>query len=245
MCAEHRTKVLDIIRKRLKASLSCLVISTQLIEAGVDIDFPVVYRAIAGIDAIAQAAGRCNREGKLKTGPVFIFELTSGLPPGMFSRLASFTRQVLQIHDNPLQLEAVEEYFNLRYMLSDDLDKHSILKKLKDGAAQNSFQFCEITEYFKFINSAMIEIIIPFDELARCLIKKIRASAYPASYARRLQRYCVTIYPCELAELQNRGYIEIISTSIFVLSCSDEQFEEAYSPNCGLNVAPQMELLLI
>jgi len=243
MCAEHRTKVLKKIKMRLDDKLPCLVVSTQLIEAGVDIDFPVVYRAIAGVDAIAQAAGRCNREGRLAKGSVYLFEFSSGMPSGMFSRLASFTQQVLQIHDNPLQLESVQEYFNLRYMFTEDLDKFNILKKLTTGASQNSFQFREIAADFQFISSVMLDIIIPYDEIARSVVEEARNSNYPASYARRLQRYSVSIYTDEFAELQSRGYIDVISNEIYVLSCSEKQLDEAYSSNCGLNVKPQMELL--
>ena len=74
MCAEHRTQVIHRIRKRLEDELPCRVISTSLIEAGVDVDFPVVYRALAGLDSIAQAAGRCNREGRRMIGRVVLFE---------------------------------------------------------------------------------------------------------------------------------------------------------------------------
>ncbi len=73
MCPKHRSARLDTIRGALKARQRCIVVSTSLVEAGVDVDFPVVYRAEAGIDSIAQAAGRCNREGRLERGEVFVF----------------------------------------------------------------------------------------------------------------------------------------------------------------------------
>ncbi len=68
MCGEHRSRVIADIKQRLLAGEAVRVVSTQLVEAGVDVDFPVVYRALAGLDSIAQAAGRCNREGKLELG---------------------------------------------------------------------------------------------------------------------------------------------------------------------------------
>src|SRR6185295_1244902 len=85
MCGEHRSKVInERIKPDLKGNRILRVVSTQLVEAGVDIDFPVVYRAMAGLDSIAQAAGRCNREGTLngQHGQVHVFIAPGGLPPG-------------------------------------------------------------------------------------------------------------------------------------------------------------------
>jgi CRISPR-associated endonuclease/helicase Cas3 len=78
MCPEHRSNRIAEVRMQLNSGESCVVISTQLIEAGVDLDFPVVYRALAGLDSIAQAAGRCNREGRSERGQVYVFEPEGG-----------------------------------------------------------------------------------------------------------------------------------------------------------------------
>ena len=104
MCPEHRTQKLQEIRARLKKGLPCRVTSTQLIEAGVDIDIPIVIRAIAGIDSVAQAAGRCNREGRLALGKVLVFtpKEGEGLNHVWFKRTAAIAAPLLANEDDPL-----------------------------------------------------------------------------------------------------------------------------------------------
>ncbi len=115
MCPAHRSCILKKIRKRLKNKQACRVVSTQLIEAGVDIDFPVVYRSLAGLDSIAQAAGRCNREGKSDTGHTFIFKSEHHRSESYFADTAGVAAQVLDLHEDVLSLAAVEQYFKLYY----------------------------------------------------------------------------------------------------------------------------------
>lgn len=118
MCPAHRKIVLSEIRKRLKENKECRVVSTQLIEAGVDVDFPVVYRSMAGIDSIAQASGRCNREGKKESGMVYVFEPEIyGMPnKGRFELCASITRSTRRkFGDNILSSEAIKYYFEELY----------------------------------------------------------------------------------------------------------------------------------
>src|SRR5690606_37151752 len=100
MCAQHRREVLAVIRSRLAKKRRCILISTALIEAGVDVDFPTVYRGPAGFDSVAQAAGRCNREGKLldtagrpALGRVFVFETEEPAPPGLQRAAAQCGRE--------------------------------------------------------------------------------------------------------------------------------------------------------
>jgi CRISPR-associated endonuclease/helicase Cas3/CRISPR-associated endonuclease Cas3-HD len=117
MCPVHRRKILDEIRENLTKELDCRVISTQLIEAGVDVDFPVVYRAMTGIDSIAQAAGRCNREGKRPNGEVFLFSSTEkhGKPTSWQRKLTEIGEMVMESHKDPLSLPAIEEFFAKLY----------------------------------------------------------------------------------------------------------------------------------
>ena len=98
MCGEHRSRVIADIKQRLGAGEDVRVVSTQMVEAGVDVDFPVVYRALAGLDSIAQAAGRCNREGKLGRGQVIVFVPPQPAPPGPLRRAADTTVSLLTGH---------------------------------------------------------------------------------------------------------------------------------------------------
>lgn len=127
MCPKHRSMVLDEVRTRLHWDMPCRVISTQLIEAGVDVDFPTVYRSEAGIDSIAQAAGRCNREGKRASGKVYVFTPEiHGMPKlGNFRLCADVMRRTAARHSKePFGLNATHSYFEELYdWQSDVLDK--------------------------------------------------------------------------------------------------------------------------
>ena len=96
MCGAHRSQKIEAIKRRLKAGIPTRVISTQLVEAGVDVDFPVVFRALAGLDSIAQAAGRCNREGRLQQGIVYVFTPPSKIPAGHLRQAAEIGRRAAQ-----------------------------------------------------------------------------------------------------------------------------------------------------
>ena len=120
MCGAHRSKVIAQIKQRLKDKLPTRVISTQLVEAGVDLDFPVVYRAIAGLDSIAQAAGRCNREGLLNKGSVVVFVPSSRIPAGYLRQAAEIGRRLLSDKtDDLLSPDRFEKYFKELYWLQE------------------------------------------------------------------------------------------------------------------------------
>lgn len=222
MCPLHRRGKLAEIRNRLTGGLSCRVISTQLIEAGVDVDFPVVYRSIAGIDSIVQAAGRCNREQKRTEGNVFIFKPQNkkDLPPGDFSRNAEIAEEVFGEFADPMCLEAVEGYFRKLYAMSGDLslDSKKILEKLevKERIRELLFNFPEIAQDFQLIDSATESLIVPwppfFSEEEKssedCLWeieKMIRDEISPVRLARRLQPITLQVYRHELEKLLKMG----------------------------------------
>ena len=165
LCPAHRAKKLAEIRKRLKGGKVCRVISTQLVEAGVDVDFPFVLRAATGIDSVAQAAGRCNREGKLSVhGEVTVFDPECGLPPGYFRRTADVGALTLRAFPDLLSPDAVRHYFTQLYSFegSDGLDAKGILRRLEENARSLSFPFREIAEDFRLIENDMESLIVPW-----------------------------------------------------------------------------------
>lgn len=242
MCPEHRTEIIREIKLRLQNKQKCIVISTSLLEAGVDIDFPQVYREIAGIHNIAQAAGRCNREGLAEEGQVFIFESADFvLPRGWFTRMAAFTRRVLSRYPDPLMPDAVSYFFELCFGLDTNLDEYNILGNLNAGANQLSFQFREVAANFKFINSDTVSIIIPYNEDCRRLLIEAKDSDYPGSYSRKLQRYSVSITPSELEQIRTLGTLGIIDKVIYHLVEGEEDSNKLYSSRLGLSINPDKE----
>jgi CRISPR-associated endonuclease/helicase Cas3 len=216
MCPVHRSQRLSEIRQRLKEGQTCRVISTQLIEAGVDIDFPVVYRSLAGIDSIAQAAGRCNREGAREIGQVFVFTPEAPLPPGHFRQTAQVAESVIGRHSGDvLSLTAVEDYFRLYYWTKGDaLDEEGILAMLQAGCLKGDFPFKTVAEKFRFIKDDTKLVIIPFDDEARSLIRMLDYCDHPAALAREFQKFSVSVCPHEWNRLLSTGGIKI-SANLF------------------------------
>jgi CRISPR-associated endonuclease/helicase Cas3 len=208
----HRSRVIQEIKTALKEKQPCRVISTQLVEAGVDIDFPVVYRAIAGLDSIAQAAGRCNREGLLENGQVFIFEPEETLPVGYFRHTAQTAEGVIRRFPNDiLSLSAIEEYFKEYYWKQGErLDKDDILGLIKQGAKACDFPFRTIAEKFKLISEENKPVVIPIEKEAQELVEQIRHVNNLRGFSRKLQKYTVQIKPYYWCKLNKAGSIEII-----------------------------------
>jgi CRISPR-associated endonuclease/helicase Cas3 len=257
MCPEHRSAVLGdprdpqpgTVRHALRHGLPCRVVTTQLIEAGVDVDFPVVYRALAGIDSIAQAAGRCNREGRLsdttgepRLGEVFVFNPAQPIPAGFLRRTAESAAEILPRHaHDPLSPAAVEDYFRLHYWRHEDqLDAKRILECYPPGNASTwhrehlfLLQFKDCADRFRFIESAYSAVIVPYGERGRELVARLRITFDPAGQrdlARRLQRYLVQIPEPVARVFLGRGLV-LLHERFLVL---DD--DTAYSPTLGLQL---------
>lgn len=214
MCPEHRTVKLNEIKRKLRKGEPCRVISTQLIEAGVDIDFPHVFRTIAGIDSIAQAAGRCNREGKLDNGVMRVFrpDDPKNIPPGFLRQCSQIGEQVLRHHqDDVLSLSATHEYFQrLYWQNSEHLDSHGICEKFEKDVGKLNFPFRDVAEEFTIINSNTHPILIPFGDTGEEVCAEIRKSYefVDRTVALKAQRLSVQVHPMVFNKLRLAGAIE-------------------------------------
>ncbi len=210
MTATHRTQKIGEIKATLAVGRSCRVVSTPLVEAGVDLDFPVVYRAMAGLDSIVQAAGRCNREGKLAgEGQTHVFSLLGQKLPGHFSVAAEHGQEIIeQFPDDPLSPAAVERYFQLHYALeASKLDKKDILKAFDEGGKALLFPFRTVAEAFRLIEDNAATVFVPHDKAGEELAAKLRAGFATRMDMRKLGRYGVQVYDNELRELIRTGSV--------------------------------------
>ena len=220
MCAKHRSQKLDEIRGRLKNGESCRVIATSLIEAGVDVDFPLVMRAEAGLDSVAQAAGRCNREGKRPSENSFVWIFTPEeqwkAPPELAAQAAIMRLTANEFSDDLLSTQAVAAYFAELYQLrGSELDNKKILKMHNDTGQSLDFPFQTIADKFRMIESHMQPLIIPFDVEAENLISSLRYADHIGGLLRKLQPYTVQIPEKALAALYKAGRIEPINEKNF------------------------------
>ena len=220
MCAKHRSQKLDEIRGRLKSGEPCRVIATSLIEAGVDVDFPLVMRAEAGLDSVAQAAGRCNREGKRPSENSFVWifapEEQWKAPPELAAQAAVMRLTADSFSDDLLSTQAVAAYFAELYQLKgSELDNKKILKMHNDTGQSLDFPFQTIADKFRMIESHMQPLIIPFDGEAENLISSLHHADHIGGLLRKLQPYTVQIPEKALAALYKAGRIEPINEKNF------------------------------
>ncbi len=196
MCGAHRRAVLEQIRKQVKTG-PCRVVSTQLVEAGVDLDFPVVYRAEAGFDSIAQAAGRCNREGRLPgLGITYVFEAEQPPPKGFLQDTAQSARELWPRYPDPLAPEAIDAYFRHHYWRSSDvLDRHGVLPcvTVDRERKETRFQFREMEEKYKIIRNNELAILIPYNDEADLYLAQLQSPHVPFISQQRLQPYLVSV----------------------------------------------------
>ena len=203
MCPEHRANVLREIRNRLADGRPARVVSTQLIEAGVDVDFPVVYRALAGLDSIAQAAGRCNRNARLpKPGRTFVFKPEDQRGETYFRETAQVTEQILELHEDLLGEAAIKHFFDIYYYRQKQRwDEKHILENFCVEAGNRDFPlvfgFRKAAHDFRLIDDWQVPVIIPLDERVEKLISELRDPRIPLhrNLLRGLQRYTVQIPP--------------------------------------------------
>lgn len=218
MCSAHLRKVIHTIKERMKKGLPTKVISTQLIEAGVDLDFPSVWRAHAGLSSIIQAGGRCNREGnRQEKGEVKVFEIDGGGRAPQAVRNGQYaTEQTLRHMDDiglsdPTDPEAVETYFSQYFGRCPCFDKEEIMSHLESAILR--FDFETVSERFKLIDDRdSYSVIIPYETEGEALVEKIRFHQPLTKYDyHKMQDYSVSLRERDCQALLAQGSIEVVS----------------------------------
>lgn len=235
MYPEHRKKKLEEIRERLKAGKLCRVIATSLVEAGVDLDFETVYRELAGLDSMIQAAGRCNREGKrtAEESKTYIFQFVKEERKRV-NRLRQFVSaatQILEEYEDIGSPEAIDEYFQrLHHAQGESLDSKGIIKELSQ-AKRESIPFRTVASEFRIMEENTKTILITKNPEAKELEGQLRYGERTRKLMRKISQYSVNVYEQIYAELQGAGLLDVIDEEIAVL-----RDEERYSDDMGLNV---------
>jgi CRISPR-associated endonuclease/helicase Cas3 len=232
MCPAHRLAVLDGVRKRLRDGRPCRVVSTQLVEAGVDLDFPVVFRALGGLDSVVQAAGRCNREGLLTRGRVTVFRAPTQPPLGTPRRAAQITESLLQQYGNALDAgnpALFDEYFRALYF-AEDLDANRV------QPARAELKFATVADRFQLIEDGFTRtVIVPYGD-ARQRLEVLRRDGPQRDALRRLQPFTVSIYPKSFESLWTSGALAEVAPGVFALV---DAFAQLYDLRFGLVVGDE------
>ena len=227
MIPTDREETLDVIRARLRNGQVCRVVSTSLVEAGVDVDFPSVWRELAGLDSILQAAGRCNREGKRSAAEsvVHVFETEGKFPTSMMQQREAATEvmgEFEEINTRP----AIRAYFDrLLWVKGDDaLDEKQILN------SERACTFRKTAEAFRLIDADTCTVYVPNEGNAED-IAQLRAGLYSRALIRRLGRSGVNVYRHEYEKLVSAAVVEDYGQDGFGILIQPD----AYNSKCGLS----------
>ncbi len=243
-CAAHRAEILAGIKKDLAMGGPVRVVSTSLVEAGVDIDFPVVYRAMTGLDSLAQAAGRCNREGRLDKGRFIVFRPEESAPMKHVAQAIEAAEATLRRHsDAPFRPAAFLEYFQELYWAKGEaaLDRYEMARLLGIGKTKRAgdpldFRFREAAERFRIIDDAQENIVVPHATQGKAAIAKLRRDGASRETFRGLQRYTVPVTRAALEQMRGRGAVEEVGGVNILVA------PELYRPDIGLDsdILPQL-----
>ena len=225
MCPDHVRETVANVKTALNNPDNSIirVVATQLIEAGVDIDFPVVFRQEAGLDSVLQAAGRCNREGKLNRGKTFVFGLQKPLPPGFMTQTNNARLAVGNDHDwfSP---EAMEAYFRQLYSRVDSFDKANIIELLY----KPEMQFETAASEFKLIDDNTTSVIVNWKN-SMDMVERLKRDGVSYTLMKALSQYCVNVRNNDMKKLMDAGAVEEVLEGIYVVG--DPKF---YDKEIGL-----------
>jgi CRISPR-associated endonuclease/helicase Cas3 len=250
MCPAHRFKKIQEIKERLESKAKCIVVSTSLIEAGVDVDFPVVYRAMCGLDSIIQAAGRCNRERKKDLAYVYVFDfedeefkVNKSSPFGNYlGQRQSITEIIAGKYEDVTKPEALKEYFDMLFnnVSVTELDKKNIVKKLNEGFDKTSpldfnFDFEDIANDFKLIDENSYSVIVRYNDDAERKINELEYGYYTRDKLRSLQKYTVSLSKYEYNKLRDINVVKGVGENIGILLSTED-----YSSEIGIKMPDQL-----
>ena len=244
MCSAHIQERIEEIRHRLKAGEPVRVVSTQLVEAGVDLDFPVVYRAMAGLDSVMQAAGRCNREGRMaEPGEVYIFSLTDGTNAlGEMSWAQGALEDLLDrlAQQGAPQREEIERYYKAFYNDVDCFDNKKdkeVSKRLwgedNDRCEELRFDYETASEFFRYIEDQSTSIVVPYGKEGKAIVKKLQSNIpLTRQEYRQMNRLTVSLYEKDCLTLGSS--ISVSESGIAYLAD-----DKLYSAETGIQIIDQ------
>jgi len=228
MCPAHRSRKLAEVRERLKSDGPCRLVSTQLIEAGVDVDFPVVYRCLGGLDSLAQAAGRCNREGRLlpRLGEVVFFRAETQPPPGILRKGLAVVEEMLRERGGEIDLDdpaLYDLYFRKLYLLCE-----------KDPAGiqtlRQELRFASVARELRLIEDATEALVVPYGE-AEERLAALRRDGPDRLRLRALQPFTINIRRRTVSTLTKAGALETVVDGVNALTPA---FRHHYDDRFGL-----------
>ncbi|ADP70484.1 metal dependent phosphohydrolase [Rhodomicrobium vannielii ATCC 17100] len=237
--AVNRREILKYVRARLENDLSCRLIATSLVEAGVDVDFPRVFRAEAGLDQIAQAAGRCNREGRRDpdASVVTVFEAVGYSVPSEIKGLIGDFGRIRHKHADLFAPAAIQDYFEeVFWRMGDKLDGKNILKQFIVDRTGTHFQYRTVGEKFRMIESGLLPVIVPHDDdAAKRAVADLGNAAIPSGkLARQLQGYIVQVPPDARALLMANRHVALKAEDIRGDQFAVLQAPHLYTKETGL-----------
>lgn len=221
LCAADRKAQIAQIRARLKDGLPCRVVSTSLIEAGVDVDFPTAYREDSGLDSLLQTAGRCNREGRRSADQSFVYRfcLHGQAPPAMLAKNADVLRHTARGYADISSPDAIHAYFAelICRKGNDALDKKGILPAIEHGIGGCLLPFAQIADRFHLIETSTRTVYLPVEEGA-VLCRRLQAGEINRPLLRRLGQYSVDCYEPQFRALDQTGALTLLPDGAAILT---------------------------